>query len=315
MNTGARESLYIEINGIKQYISIFAKDPDAPIILNLHGGPANPDSFLMYELAEQLANDFTLVCWDQRGCGRTYYENKRIDPDNNTVSFEQALADADSLVDYLRCRFAQEKIIIMGHSYGSILGVKYAYRNPEKVLHYIGIGQSVSLMETQKRNYGEILQLPGIKPKAAKKLSEAYRAMLEQADIESVARLQRLTLPEFQKQCKGVRQSNQLKLLFCSPCVSFRDFRWLLGMLNIKKHLARNRKLMEYIVALDIRENELDKHCNVELVQEYCQKINAKSKRVVVLDNHGHSPHIAEPSLVANEIIRAVNENRSRSEK
>lgn len=321
MSLGVKENTYVDINGMRQYISICGKNANAPIVLNLHGGPANPDAFMLYEFVEKLTNDYVFVCWDQRGCGRTYYENRKFDSNNDTVSFEQALEDVDKLVDYLCKRFRKEKIIIIGHSYGSILGVKYIYKHPEKVLHYIGIGQSVSLLETQKKNYQEVMKLPNLKPKKAKKISKVYQSLMGQATIENITKFQRLVLPIFQKNMKGLKQCNQIKLIVCSPEFSFRDFKWLLGMLNMKKHIARNRKLMDYIVTLDIREKELDfivpmtfisgahdKNCNVELVKEYCQKIHANSKRVVVLDNHGHSPHIVEPVLVAETIMEVINE-------
>lgn len=90
-----------------------------------------------------MTDDYTVVSWDQRGCGRTYYHNAETDPDNSTVTFEQAEEDLNALVDYVCDRFGQDKVIIMGHSYGSLLGSQYVLDYPEKVSHYIGIGQEV----------------------------------------------------------------------------------------------------------------------------------------------------------------------------
>ena len=79
-SSGIDEKLYININGHNQYVFIRGKDINNPIILNIHGGPANPDAFLTYEFAQAITDEFTYISWDQRGCGRTYYKNKHIDP-------------------------------------------------------------------------------------------------------------------------------------------------------------------------------------------------------------------------------------------
>ena len=75
-SNGIDEKLYVNINGQEQYVFIKGMDVNSPIVLNLHGGPANPDAFFTYEFAKEIIDEFTYVSWDQRGCGRTYYKNK-----------------------------------------------------------------------------------------------------------------------------------------------------------------------------------------------------------------------------------------------
>ena len=130
---GVDEQSYITLGGQKQYVLMTGKDVTNPAIIYLHGGPAAPDTMVMYTFADLLMDDYTLVGWDQRGAGRTYYRNRSADPESSTATFERALQDVDELVDYARERFAQEKVIIMGHSYGTILGSQYVLTHPEKV--------------------------------------------------------------------------------------------------------------------------------------------------------------------------------------
>lgn len=118
--SGIDKKIYVEINGQQQYVFIRGKNVENPIVLYLHGGPANPDSFMTYEFAMELCSDYTFVSWDQRGCGRTYYKNKKTDSRNETASFGQALKDVDVLVEYLCNRFCKEQVVIMGHSYGAL---------------------------------------------------------------------------------------------------------------------------------------------------------------------------------------------------
>ena len=153
------EKLYVNINGHNQYVFIRGKDVNNPIILNLHGGPANPDAFFTYEFAKEIIEEYIYVSWDQRGCGRTYYKNKHIDPKNESTDFGQAIKDVDELVNYLCKRFKKNKVVIMGHSYGSLLGASYVVKYPERVEGYIGIGQSISIKDTQKMNYDEAVNL------------------------------------------------------------------------------------------------------------------------------------------------------------
>ena len=154
-NTGIDEQTYIDINGQKQFISIRGRNRDNPVILYLHGGPLSPDHEVSYTYANDLIDDYTFVCWDQRGCGRTYFAND--DRENKTVSFDTALKDTDTLTDYLCTRFGQDKIIIMGHSYGSILGATYVHDHPEKVSAYIGVGQFVNNVLSVTSEYKDAL--------------------------------------------------------------------------------------------------------------------------------------------------------------
>ena len=183
-SNGIDEKAFVNINGQNQYIFIRGKDINNPIILNLHGGPANPDAFFTYEFAKEICDEFTYVSWDQRGCGRTYYKNRNIDPRNNTAHFEQALKDVDELVKYLCKRFHKEKVIIMGHSYGSLLGISYVAKYPEKVKTYIGIGQTVSITATQAMNYNEAVSLLKGDRKKNNKLAVIYQRLKANFNIE-----------------------------------------------------------------------------------------------------------------------------------
>ena len=149
---GVHEQRYVKLTDQEAYITIAGENVDNPVIISLHGGPGSPTTYIDYCWQDYLTDDYTVVSWDERGCGRSYYRNIDIDPDNETLSFDTQLADLDALVDYLCERFSQEQVIIMGHSYGSVLGSRYALAHPEKVSAYIGIGQAVN----ERDYYGDI---------------------------------------------------------------------------------------------------------------------------------------------------------------
>ncbi len=318
-SSGIDEKLYININGHNQYVFIRGKDINNPIILNIHGGPANPDAFLTYEFAQEITDEFTYVSWDQRGCGRTYYKNKHIDPKNESTDFGQAIKDVDALVNYLCKRFKKSKIVIMGHSYGSLLGASYVAKYPERVERYIGIGQSISIKDTQKMNYDEAVNLLIDDKKKTYELEMAYQRLKKCFNLENLMKFQRLTVPCFVANMPDLKQTNQIKLILSSPDLAFNDIRWLVGMLNLKAHYIRNKKLLDYTLSANIYDigneyfvpmyfisGEYDKSCHVGLLKKYYDEIVAPNKKLVIMKECGHSPQIDEPMLFAKEVKKLL---------
>lgn len=315
---GIDEKIFVRINGQDQYVRIRGNDTSNPVILNLHGGPASPDTIFTYEFAQCIRDDFTYVCWDQRGCGRTYYKNKKIDFKNKTADFQQALKDVDAIVHYLCNRFQKDKLIILGHSYGSLLGIYYISAYPQKVEKYIGVGQSVSIINTQRINYNELLVLCSSDQKKVDQLSKAYQRMQEHFSLESLMNFQRLALPCFVENITDAKNS-RLQFLLSSPELAFDDIRWLLQMLGTKGHYAKNKQLLDFTLTANTYDagltfsvpmlfisGEHDKHCRVELLREYYDAITAPSKELVVLNKCGHSPQIDAPELFAAEIKQSL---------
>lgn len=314
-SNGIDEKLYVNINGQEQYVFIKGMDVNSPIVLNLHGGPANPDAFFTYEFAKEIIDEFIYVSWDQRGCGRTYYKNKCTDPQNKSADFEQAIKDVDELVKYLCMRFNKDKVILMGHSYGSLLGASYVSRHHERVEKYIGIGQSVSIKDTQKMNYSEAVDLLIDDKKKRDELETAYQRLEKSFNFENLMKFQRLTVPCFIANMPKIKQTNQIKLILSSPDLAFNDLRWLVGMLNWKAHYIRNKKLLDYTLSANIYDvaneydvpmyfisGEYDKSCRVDLLKKYYDEIVAPNKKLVIMKECGHSPQIDEPVLFAKEV-------------
>ena len=150
---GVNEQIYVQLDGSEGFINVFGSSESNPVIISLHGGPGSPSAFVDYDWQEYLADNYTIVSWDETGCGRSYYRNSNINPDNSTLSYEQQLADLDALVDYCCDRFGQEQVIILGHSYGSMLGSSYVMAHPEKVSAYIGVGQIVNDIDNYSETY------------------------------------------------------------------------------------------------------------------------------------------------------------------
>jgi pimeloyl-ACP methyl ester carboxylesterase len=142
----------VKIGGVDQWIEIRAWSADNPVLLSIPGGPGQSDLALSRPTLGQLAKDFVVVSWDQRGIGKSY---PSFDPEEITT--EQAVADTIELTDYLRERFGERKIYLFGESGGSVIGVLAVQQRPELYHAWIGSGQMVNLRETDRRIYDGLL--------------------------------------------------------------------------------------------------------------------------------------------------------------
>ncbi|HAN19115.1 MAG TPA: alpha/beta hydrolase [Bacteroidales bacterium] len=127
----------IMLGGQEQYLIIRGADAAKPVMLFLHGGPGSPEYAFMKATNRAIENDFVMVYWEQRGAGKSYSKNIPAE----SMNLAQFISDTRELSEYLAKRFNQEKIYLMGHSWGSFLGILTAYEYPELFHAYFGIGQ------------------------------------------------------------------------------------------------------------------------------------------------------------------------------
>lgn len=135
---GIDQKSYIRLNGAHQWITIRGQDRNKPILFYLHGGPGGTTSGLAYEFQRPWEEYFTVVQWDQRGFGRSAVDAEKL---KGTITHEQIVKDAIALIEHLRRKLHQPKIILLGHSWGSIIGAEVARRRPDLLYAYVGFGQ------------------------------------------------------------------------------------------------------------------------------------------------------------------------------
>ena len=137
-----------EINGIRQYIQIRGADKKAPLMLFLHGGPGGSMAGLCHVMQPEWEHHFTVVNWDQRNACKTYLANKsNAAAISQSGTLEDYMADIDAVIAYLHTVYDFKKIILMGFSWGSLIGAEYAKRHGETVSHYIGVGQFIHYID------------------------------------------------------------------------------------------------------------------------------------------------------------------------
>lgn len=155
---GIDEAGLVQISGIEQYIHIRGKNPENPVLLILHGGPGSPLMPMAHSFQYAWEDDYTVVQWDQRQSGKTYFAGDE-GAVADTLSFDTALEDAWQVTQYLQTRLGVEKIALMGHSWGTVLGTALVQTHPEAFSCYIGVGQVTNLQDNEKMGYEKVLEL------------------------------------------------------------------------------------------------------------------------------------------------------------
>ena len=149
------EKIRVPINGTEQGMFIRSSDPSNPVLLFVHGGPAMPEYFLDARSPTHLEDEFTVVWWDQRGAGLSYRAGFSA---TESMTVDQLVDDTIAVSDYLRERFGKPKIYLLGHSWGSYVGIRAAERAPDRYHAYIGMRQVAHQIESEKLAYDYALE-------------------------------------------------------------------------------------------------------------------------------------------------------------
>ena len=317
---GVNEQIYVTLNDQEEYISIIGKDASNPVIISLHGGPGSPTTYVDYCWQDYLTDEYTVAAWDERGCGRSYYRNIDSDPDNASLSFDRQLEDLDALTDYLCDRFGQEKVIILGHSYGSMLGSRYVLAHPEKVSAYIGVGQCVNEKDYygETYSYEDALKVARDRGDDTAEMEKAYEKFMSDKSIANLMNL-RNRVDKYHPQT--VTKDISTMAALTSPIAGVDDIRWyMVQMKAVMGDFSQYKKLVEKPLGSYMMDfNAFDKNdtyqmpvlflsgsCDwitpVGLVKEYADRITAPKVEVYLMEGCGHSPQGQLPEEFANAI-------------
>ena len=150
--SGIQETYKTKIGGIDQWINVRGQDKANPIILFIHGGPASPLMPTIWEFQRPIEEYFTVVNWDQRGAGKTFGE---VDPESisGSIHISSYVEDAIEVAEHIRKKYGKRKIILMGHSWGTVVGMGAALKRPDLFYAYVGIGQNVNTMENERISF------------------------------------------------------------------------------------------------------------------------------------------------------------------
>lgn len=301
----------IDIGGMKQWIQIRGEDVSNPVLLWLHGGPCSAQMPIAQYFNKRLEKDFVVVHWDQRGAGKS---NPR-DFDETTMTFEQYLEDTYQITQYLKRQLSKEKIYLLGHSWGSKIGLTISRQRPEDYYAFIGVSQLIANNEkSQDISYKWLLD------------------RIERKNKADLKKLEQLGLPPYNEHKEYIKFINlvgaygggmdvsmaKLALIgLRSPEYRLSDFvRWLDGANRGSGPMWETyitwdafKEVPEVDVPVYFFSGKDDFNTPMQLVREYFEVLKApKGKKLIIFENSSHTPFIKEPEKFYTEMLKVKNE-------
>lgn len=304
----------ITLGGVDQQIYIRGENRENPVLLFLHGGPGFSEMVPVRHYNRELEEHFVVVNWDQRGTGKSY--SRKIP--SESMNLEQIVDDALELTLKLQERFAVEKIYLVGHSWGSIVGVHAADRHPEYYHAYVGVGQAVDFVEAEKISYEFTVDQARIldHQEALEELRQIGPPPYTVDEREKIG-VQRKWLFEFGGEVYGETNNaryllNLLKIHLLAPEYSVMDIVNLVRGNNLSQELMWDdlltTDLPAQVPALEIPVYFLtgrgDYVTVFEKVEEYYDMLEAPHKELIWFDKSAHSPNFEEPDRFVEELTR-----------
>jgi len=305
------ESAYVSIGGIDQWVTIRGQDRDNPVLLFLHGGPGDVTNPWSQSYLFSWLKYFTVVQWDQRGAGRTL--RKTGESIGATMTIERMTQDGIELSEYLRRHLHKERIILVGHSWGSVFGALMAKSRPDLFYAFVGTGQVKDFKEAN---------------------AVAYKLALQTADAlgdsDGVAELKALGSPPFKdgngwqllykwrRICEGAETDRFLGglmgLAFQAPGYSIRDINdWLDGQVLGGQQLfdqgtRLDPKLLvgNFRVPIFVFQGEHDCSSPTELARKYVESITAPRKEFLTIPGGGHFVVFMKSEEFLKELVARV---------
>ena len=149
---GIQDTYKTQIGGIEQWINVRGQDRANPLLLFVHGGPAAPAMPSAWQFQRPIEEYFTVAHYDQRGAGKTF---RATDPASigDTVNIDRFVADAIEVAEHLRARYRKDKLVLVGHSWGTILAMRAALERPDLFHAYVGMGQVINTRDNERISF------------------------------------------------------------------------------------------------------------------------------------------------------------------
>ncbi|MDH6348306.1 alpha/beta hydrolase [Brevibacillus sp. FSL K6-0770] len=300
---------YVTINGISQFLYHMGTNNENPVMLFLHGGPGSVESLFTKKFQEKWEEIYTVVHWDQRGAGKTLTKN----PDK-LPTIELLLQDLYEIIQYLKKKYDKQKIVILGHSWGSVLGSIFIRKHPEEAAYFIGVGQVVNMLENEQVGYNKLLEM--IELSGDQKSKKMLQSIGEYPGNKIVFD------KEFLKKCEKVRKlQGKYNLgikfdlsvwitMFKSPIFRFSDIVAFMKIFRANAHLhrflgdfnLRNEKA-EYKVPIYYVLGGNDWQAPYVIAQKYFEEIEAPNKGIYIIPNAGHMTMMDQPDLFFDALL------------
>lgn len=304
----------IELNDRKEWISIRGENKQNPVLLFLAGGPGGTQmAAVRHDLAE-LEKHFVVVNWDQPGSGKSFSATAR-----NSLVVDDYIEDGLALTEYLCNRFKQEKIYVVGESWGSALGVFLAADRPDLYHAVIGTGQMVDFLATELLDYQKAMEIAmdnndydKIKKLTANGKPPYYGSEVTWNSAEYINYLSVHMSKNPEIKNNGY---NNLRDIF-SPEYGIMDkINYFRGILLTFNHvypqlydtdLRVDYNLLEVPIYFFLGRHDIN--APLSLVEDYINVLDAPHKEIIWFEHSGHNPWINESDRFVEELLMVKEE-------
>jgi len=306
---GIDEARYVEVGGIQQWITIRGEDKKNPVLLFLHGGPGDATNPWGYAGFRLWLKHFTVVQWDQRGAGRTFGKNPNAPAEAITIA--RMTQDGVELADVLRKQLRKDKIFLVGHSWGSILGLHMVKARPDLFYAFVGTGQVAD---------------------PAASYAVAYRALLKKAEMlqdERAVRELREVGPPPYPDGRGYRVQRKWSNLFegadaclfsmvgfalAAPGYTLRDVNdWFDGQNVSGERLVPQTNALDartlagdFAVPVFVIQGAEDFTTPTSLARAFIESIRAPAKAFIPIEGGGHFAVFMKPAAFLDQLVSRV---------
>jgi pimeloyl-ACP methyl ester carboxylesterase len=306
--SGIDERGYVRIGGVDQWVQIRGTDRSNPVLVMLHAHgismiPLTP----LYSLWEK---HFTVVLWDRRTVGRTRRAaRKAVDAD---WTFDRFIADGIELVEHLRKRLGQDRVVLAAHSQGTVVGVGMARRRPDLFHAYVGIGQMVDMPSNESIVYERLLA----QARAAdnRKVTDGLTTLGPPPYADRETWIRRLRYGMAIDSEWRAWQKLFLSRVLSMPRYSMRDILGLLADVMIfPQHLYNETMAVtpdvlgtRFEIPVLLLHGADDAYAIPELAREYVERIEAPTKVYAPLDGLGHLAPFLAPDRILRELTALI---------
>ena len=306
---------HIEINSSKQCVAISSKKPGNPILLYLHGGPGDAAMPLVAKYNKGLGDIFTVVILEQRGAGKSYYPFSETE----NITIDTYVEDIFALSKILLDRFHQDKLYLCGHSWGSVLGLKFIQRYPDLVHAYVGCGQVVNMKKSSQiaRDFALQKNIESKNDKVVEKLKSIDCSYTQETWLND---LLFVTKQVIKHGGSLYGKTNFKRFVFdflFSPDYTLKELiNRQKGSLQSIKYLWHElmsvdfENITDYDVPVIFVQGRGDYQVSSALVHDYFQTINT-NKQFFWFENSCHFPQWSEPERF-NEVMKSIVYPRAR---
>jgi len=302
----------IDVRGHRQWVFLRGEHRDAPVLLVLHGGPGSPQMPITRQFDEELVRHFVVAHWDQPGAGKSLGWGVGVGP----LAIERYVGDAIAVMERLRRRLGRQRVFLLGHSWGTVIGTYAVARRPDLVRAWVSVGTDV-------------------RPARAEEIG--HRWVLDRAreadHREAIEALERIGPPPYQNLLEvkterdwlaffggasrhPEREPGYLRRGLSSPEYAVLD----LARLVVGTVLGPAATFWDYLETVDLMEQaprlevpvfflqgRHDYNTPAVLVERYYRALEApRGKRLVWFEDSAHRPHLEETEKFSRVLIEEV---------